>query len=83
MKKPDPRWETRKFSKPKESKPRKVYNPADEVCRVVPFRLAQIPDIGTWLMQQKKTRVSLNLNSELVVVYRELAELRKILLLDD
>lgn len=82
MKKPDPRWEVRKFPKV-DSKPKKIYNPADELCRVVPFRLAQIPDIGTWLMQQRKTRATMNLNAELVVVYRELAELRKMCLLED
>lgn len=85
MKKPDPRWEVRKFaSKEKsKSKPKKTYDPVNELCRVVPFRLAQIPDIGHWLMQQRKTRATINLNSELTVVYRELAELRKMHLLED
>lgn len=79
----DPRWEIRKFPKKKPSRPKKVYNPTEELCRVIPFRLAQIPDIGLWLMQQRKTRATMNINAELVVVYRELAELRKTLLLND
>ena len=78
----DSRWDLRKYPK-KKSKPVKTYNPADELCRVVPFRLAQIPGIGEWLMQQRKARATLNINVELDVVYRELAELRKSRLLND
>lgn len=77
----DPRWGARKFPK---AKPKKVrqYDPTEDLCRVVPFRLAQIPGIGAWLMRQRKVKATLNINAELDVVYRELAEMRKTQLLE-
>lgn len=78
----DGRWDTRKFKR-KPSKKIRTYDPAEDLCRVVPFRLAQIPGIGEWLMKQRKARATLNINVELDVVYRELAEMRKTQLLED
>ena len=71
----NPMWETRKF--PRKSKPRRVYDPAEDLCRVIPIRLVQIPDIADWLLRQRKTRVSNHINIELDIAYRELSELLK------
>lgn len=69
-------WETRKFPRRK-AKEVKQYNPANDLCRVIPIRLAQIPNIADWLLKQRKTRVSLHINIELDIAYRELSELLK------
>ena len=69
------KWETRKFSV-KESK-RPGYDTAEKLCRVVPPRLAGIPNVSIWLLKQRKTRVSLRIGFELDKVYAELASLLK------
>ena len=72
----NPMWETRKFPK-KRRKERKQYDPAEDLCRVIPIRLAQIPNIAEWLLKQRKSRVSNHINIELDIAYRELSELIK------
>lgn len=72
----NPMWETRKFPK-KERRVRKQYNPSEELCRVIPIRLAQIPSIADWLLRQRKLKVSNHINIELDIAYRELSELIK------
>ncbi|WCX68636.1 hypothetical protein [Salmonella phage GSW6] len=69
------KWETRKFPV-KESK-RSGYDTAEKLCRVVPSRLAGIPNVSIWLLKQRKTRVSLRVGFELEKVYAELASLLK------
>ncbi|AXC40229.1 hypothetical protein HOT65_gp042 [Salmonella phage S133] len=69
------KWETRKFTV-KERKT-SVYDTAEKLCRVVPPRLAGIPNISIWLLKQRKTRVSLRIGFELDKVYAELASLLK------
>ena len=69
------KWETRKFpTKPKKSS---TYDTAEKLCRVVPHRLAGIPNISIWLLKQRKIRVSLRIGFELDQIYRELGELIK------
>lgn len=69
------KWETRKFPV-KESK-RSGYDTAEKLCRVVPPRLAGIPNVSIWLLKQRKTHVSLRVGFELDKVYAELASLLK------
>lgn len=72
MTKSDPRWEIRKFPKRKEVK-RKIRKEI-EICRVVPIRLAQMPNIYDWLEAQRKTRLSIMITKELDLAYRSLSE---------
>lgn len=69
------KWETRKFPV-KESK-RSGYDTAEKLCRVVPPRLAGIPNVSIWLLKQRKIRISLRIGFELDQVYRELGEIIK------
>ncbi|QXV85287.1 hypothetical protein bas30_0047 [Escherichia phage TrudiRoth] len=69
------KWETRKF--PVKERKTSVYDTAEKLCRVVPHRLAGIPNISEWLLKQRKTRVSLRIGFELDKVYAELASLLK------
>ncbi|WWD11422.1 hypothetical protein CPL00146S_CDS0047 [Escherichia phage SmurfNell] len=69
------KWETRKFYV-KERKT-SVYDTAEKLCRVVPPRLAGIPNVSIWLLKQRKVRVSLRIPFELERVYKELGELIK------
>ncbi|WP_349043646.1 hypothetical protein [Brucella melitensis] len=69
------KWETRKF--PVKERKTSVYDTAEKLCRVVPHRLAGIPDVSIWLLKQRKIRVSLRIGFELDQIYRELGELIK------
>lgn len=71
MSKRDARWETRKFPK-RDTKPRKAKE--IELCRVIPIRLAQMPNIYDWLESQRKTRLSIRINMELNMGYKSLSE---------
>ena len=75
MTKKNSKWETRKF--PTKPKKNSTYDTAEKLCRVVPHRLAGIPDVSIWLLKQRKTRVSLLIGLELEKVYGELASLLK------
>lgn len=72
----NPMWETRKFPK-KLRKVKKPYDPEKDLCRVIPIRLAQIPNIADWLLKQRKASVSTHINITLDAAYRELGELIK------
>lgn len=69
------KWETRKF--PVKERKTYVYDTAEKLCRVVPPRLAGIPNVSIWLLKQRKVRVSLRIPFELERVYKELGELIK------
>ncbi|UJD21466.1 hypothetical protein PQE64_gp046 [Salmonella phage vB_STy-RN29] len=69
------KWETRKF--PVKERKIPVYDTSEKLCRVVPHRLAGIPNISEWLLKQRKTNVSLRIGFELDKVYAELASLLK------
>lgn len=69
MSKRDPRWETRKFPKAPERKQKEI-----ELCRVIPIRLAHMPNIYDWLESQRKTRLSIRVGLELDTGYRSLSE---------
>lgn len=72
----NPMWETRKFPK-KPRKVKKLYEPEKDLCRVIPIRLAQIPNIADWLLKQRKSTVSAHINIALDAAYREIGELIK------
>lgn len=75
MTKKNSKWETRKF--PVKERKKSTYDTSEKLCRVLPHRLAGIPNIAEWLFKQRRTNVSLRIGFELERSYEELSSLLK------